>query len=191
MSDIDIDVQSSFNPKKYFPDAILASRVEKNELKKHQVGVYFQNIPIDPITKYAAIPYDKAEDLDYFKIDMIHLTILDYFESKQQIKTLIRKEPNWLMLEDPKIVQKLFHIANHFDIINEVNPKSILELADCVALIRPGKRNLLKSYNADKYNIRTTLYKKERASDFRKSHSVAYATIIVLQMHLIAANIIE
>jgi hypothetical protein len=191
LPDVDIDLCSSFNPKNYFPEIVLASRIEKHELKKHQVGVYFQNIAIDPITKFAAIPYDKAAEMNYFKIDMLHLTILDYFENKQQIKVLIRKAPNWEMLEDPNIVQKLFQIAKHYDIINEVKPTSILELADCVALIRPGKRYLLKKYNTDKYNIRTILYNKTHASDYKKSHAIAYSTIIVLQMHLIAANIIK
>ena len=191
MSDVDIDVMSTFNPKNYFPEAILASRVENGELKKHQVGIYFQNIPVDPITNLAAIPYNKIDDMGYFKIDMIHLTLLDYFENKQQIRKLIRKEPNWKMLEDINVVQQCFHIKNHFDIVNTVKPTSILDLADCIALIRPNKRHLLKNYNIDKYNIRTTLYNKKQPSDFRLSHSIAYATVIVLQMHLIEANIYE
>ena len=191
MADIDIDTNSSFNPLDHFPKAILASRVDKGELKKHQVGVYFQNIPIDPITGFAAIPYNISDQYDFFKIDMLHLSILDHFENKQQIKVLLKKQPNWKMLEDKTIVEKLFHIANHFDIINEVKPTSILELADCLALIRPGKRYLVKKYNADKYNIRTILYKKENASDYRKSHAVSYAATIVLQMHLIEAKIID
>jgi hypothetical protein len=190
MADIDIDTFSSFHPEDFFPEVKLASRVENGELKKHQVGVYFQNIPIDPITKLAAIPYDKTTDMGFFKIDMLHLTILDYFENKLQIKTLIRKEPNWKMLEDPNIVNKLFQIAKHFDIINQIKPKSILELADCVALIRPGKRHLLKQYNKDKIGTRVLLYKKEHSSDYRKSHAISYSVTIVLQLHLIEHGII-
>lgn len=190
MADIDIDFKTNFSPLDYFSEATLASRVDKDELKKHQVGVYFQNIPIDPITKLSAIPYDKAEKLNYFKIDMLHLSILDYFDSKQQIKELIHKEPNWDMLKDPIIVSKLFQIAKHYDLINEVSPTSIQELADCVALIRPGKRYLLKTYNKDRVGIREVLYTKCSASDYKRSHAISYAVTIVLQMHLIDSGII-
>lgn len=52
---------------------IPASRVEKDDLKKHVVGVYFQSIPTDPLTGLASIPYDVAEQRGYFKLDFLNL----------------------------------------------------------------------------------------------------------------------
>ena len=43
--DIDIDITSKFKPEQIFT-VTRASRIENGELKPHQVGVYFQNIPI-------------------------------------------------------------------------------------------------------------------------------------------------
>lgn len=185
MADIDIDVQSTFSPEDYF--SIIPASMEKDGvLKRHPVGVYFQNMPTDPITKLAAIPYKHALDLGYFKIDMLHLSVLDNFTNKQQIRELLNKEPNWDLLQNEDIVLKLFQISKHYDLLTILKPKSVLELADCIALIRPGKRYLVNDYLRDKYTIRKTkLYKKEQNSDYKKSHAVAYATVIVLQLHLI------
>jgi|688.fasta_scaffold00062_31 hypothetical protein len=188
-ADIDIDVVSSFDPKSLF-DVAYASRIQNNELLKHPVGVYFQNIPTDPITKLAAIPFNVASDFNYFKIDMLHLSALDIFEDKTQIKALIKKEPDWNILLVKENVSKLFQLGNSFDIVYKIKPRSIMEIADCIALIRPGKRILLNKYIADKINTRAEIYKKANASDYKKSHAVAYAHIVVLQMHLISAQIL-
>lgn len=191
--DIDIDFKTDFDPLEYFPQAVRASMVEKDELKKHPAGAYLQNIPKDLITNLAAIPYKKAEELGYFKIDFLHISLLDVFESKQEIRALLKMEPDWFILEDRESVEKLFQIHRHYDIIMKIKPKSINELADAIALIRPGKRHLLDYYVNNKEKIREELYKKPEDIEkyyFKRSHSLAYALNIVLQLHLIKAKII-
>jgi len=190
--DIDIDLQPTFNPLKYFGKITQASMVKDNELVKHPCGVYFQNIPRDKITNLSAIPYEPAEELGYFKIDFLHLSILDYFENKEQIRTLIKKDPDWSLLENENAVSKLFQIHNHFKVVNQIKPKSIQELSDTISIIRPNKRNLLNKYLQNKEKIRPLLYRQsdEDKSSFKKSHSISYALTIVLQMHLIKAGIL-
>jgi hypothetical protein len=188
--DIDIDLKTDFDPKKVFPEVTNASMVENGELKKHLVGVYFQNIPVDPVTELAAIPYDRAEDFGFMKIDFLHLSVLDIFESKQEIRTLLKKAPDWSMLENREIVEKLFHISKHFDVIDRIKPTSVEELADVLALIRPGKTKLIHKYKTNKQEVRKELYTKRQNSDLRKAHAVPYALLIVLQMHLIKAGIL-
>jgi hypothetical protein len=183
-ADIDIDTHSKFDPKDYF-ECVYASRYDKQKLIKHPVGVYFQNIPTDPVSKLSAIPYDIADNYDYFKIDMLHLSILDNFESKKQIRDLLKIEPDWELLKYHDVVEQLFQLSKHYDIINRIKPKSIEELADCLAIIRPGKRKYLDKYVNDRDNIRRFLYIKESESDFKLSHAIAYAHIIVLQLHTI------
>lgn len=191
MPDIDIDTQSNFQPEKVFKNIVLASTIKKQEITKHPVGVYFQNIPVDPISGFSAIPYDKAEKLGYFKIDFLHLSLLDVFESKKQIRVLLKKQPNWNLLKIPSVVSKLFHLSNHYNIVNKISPTSIEELADCLALIRPAKRYLLNDYLKDRDSVRKILYQKPSNEKvwFKKSHSIAYAHNIVLQLHLIEAGI--
>jgi hypothetical protein len=189
--DIDIDFPTTFDPLELF-EAVRASMVKNNKLAKHPVGVYFQNIPTDSITGLAAIPYDRAEELGYFKIDFLHLTLLDYFESKEQIRKLMKIPPDWSLLEDEQVVSKLFQIHKHHKTIQKVKPKSVQELADVIALIRPGKRYLLPVYLENKEATREELYAKpdDGSIYFKKPHAVAYALTIVLQLHLIKGGIL-
>lgn len=187
--DIDIDLPTNFKPKEHF-DVIHASMVEDGVLKKHNAGVYFQNIPVDTITGLSAIPYKDTEVEGFIKIDMLHLSFLNHFNSKKEIKGLLKKEPNWNLLKSRKTIKKLFHIGNHADVVLKVKPKSISDLSDILALIRPSKQKLLNKYLKNKKSVLEELYTKRQPSDMRKSHTVPYAMIIVLQLHLIGANIL-
>ena len=188
--DIDIDTPTSFLFSDVFPTAVPASMVKDDALVKHPVGVYFQNIPVDPITQLAAIPYEAAEELGYFKIDMLHLSVLDHFESKNEIRVLAKTEPDWSLLLSPSIVAKLFQISKHYDIVSTIRPQSVQELADITALIRPGKKNLLNGYLKNKEVTRKELYRKTDRYYFKRAHAISYATTIVLQLHLIKGGIL-
>lgn len=190
--DIDIDFPVNFDPLDYFNEAIRASMVKNNELVKHPAGVYFQPIPVDSVTNLAAIPYEQAEEIGYFKIDFLHLSTLDYFDNKQQIKTLLKKEPDWLLLQSPDVVSKLFQIHKHYNLLVEVKPSSVQELADIIAMIRPGKRALVPAYLKNREQTRPFLYRQgaDDKSAFKRSHAIAYALTIVLQLHLVKAGII-
>lgn len=189
LPDIDIDTASSFNPLSIFPTVRIASRVHNDRLMKHPVCTYFQNIPIDPVSKLSAIPYEEADDLGYFGIDMLHLTLLDAFKSKAQIREILRLPPDWGLLEDKSVVEKLFQLGKHYDTVSRIKPRSIQALADCIAIIRPGKLKLLDQYIADPVATRVKLYTIERGSDYKLAHSVAYSLNIVLQMYTISNKI--
>jgi len=195
MTDIDIDFPTTFDPHKYFPHAIRASMVKNGKLAKHTVGIYFQNIPVDKITGLAAIPYKQAEQLGYFKFDFLHISVLNFldcFENKDQVRQLLKTNPDWSLLEKTEVVGKLFQLHEHYDILQKVKPKSVQELADVIALIRPGKRHLLKEYLNNRDIVRQELYRKtdNQTYYFKRSHAVAYAMTIILQLHLIKENII-
>ena len=190
--DIDLDLKTDFDPLEIFDEAIRASMVKNQDLVKHNVGVYFQTIPVDAMTGLAAIPYEQAEEVGYFKVDFLHLSLLDVFESKKEIRELLKIEPDWSLLMRPDIVPKLFQISKQYDLVSKLAPKSVQELADVIALMRPGKRHLVNAYLKDKTLIREELYRKpdDEKYYFKKSHSVAYALNIVLQLHLIKAGIV-
>lgn len=186
--DIDIDFKSDFDPLTIFNQAVRASMVQNNELKKHPCGIYLQNIPQDPLTKLSAIPYKESNSLGYFKIDCLHLNILEHFENKQQIRDLLYTEPDWTMMQDPNVIVKLFHLSKWPMVIDIVKPQTIEDVADCLALIRPKKQHLLQKYNTqNKEQLRQELYKQEQGdkTSFKKGHAIAYALVIVLQLHLI------
>ena len=193
--DVDFDLKTSFNPKDVFPSAIRASVVNSNkELAPHACGYYLQNIAVDPDTGLAAIPYEQAEDVGYEKIDFLHLSVLDQIQKNEHIDAMIETEPDWELLQDPSVVRQLFHLGTidaegklkHWDTIKQVKPRSVEDVADILALIRPGKRGLLPNYLEDKEKTRRYLYKDTGDQYyFKKSHAISYALNIVIQLHLI------
>ena len=189
--DVDIDFPTDFDPLDYFDQAVRASMEKNGELVKHNVGVYFQKIPKDKVTGFAAIPYKQAEQIGYFKIDCLHLNLLDYFKSKSEIKALLAVEPDWMLLESAAVVSKLFQVHNRYELVNKIKPKSVQELADTIALIRPGKGYLVDAYIKDRNAVRPEIYRKSEDDKytFKRGHAIAYALNIVLQLHLIKGGI--
>jgi DNA polymerase III alpha subunit len=110
---------------------------------------------------------------------------LDIFDSRKQLEKMLSQEPDWEMLEREEVVKELFHLSKHFSIVSKIKPGSIEDLADILALIRPNKIHLLDKYLQDKESIRKVLYHKIDASDLRKSHALAYALNIKLQLNYI------
>lgn len=185
--DIDIDCATSFISSEIFPTSVRASLYKDQNLSPHPCGVYFQNVPMDPLTSLAAIPYEIAEELGCFKIDFLHVNVYDHFTSRDEIKELLKHDPDWELLQIPSVVQQLFQISKHHKLLTQLKPRSIIELADFLALIRPQKRYLKDLYLRNKDEARKYLFKQELSSSygFKKGHAVAYSLIIVLQLHLL------
>lgn len=188
--DVDIDLRSDTPIRKIFPNWVPAMQVVNNRAMKHACGIHPQGIPVDPLSGIAAIPYKEAATAGYFKIDMLHNTIYSHFESKMEIDALLEIEPPWELLKSPGIVRQLFQLSKHWDLVKTIQPKTVEDLADAIALIRPGKQNLVKLYARDKEQARELLYSlNDETYSFKKSHSIAYALVIVLQLHLINAGV--
>ncbi len=189
--DIDIDVPTTFDVKAVFPSAVVASMVSKsNTLTKHPCGAYFENMPVDCITGYAAIPYADAELCGYTKVDFLHLSILNDFRCKADVRALLNRPTDWSLLLVPEIVCTLFQLKNSWEYVSAIKPSSIEELADVVAIIRPTKRHLLSRYVKSPSSIRPLLYKQDEKdkTSFRRSHAIAYAHVIVLQLNAISTT---
>lgn len=184
--DIDIDTPSHFTAKDTFPLCVEASTVQNNKFKRHPAGVYFQRVPAEPTQGVASVPYNIAPHFGLFKVDFLHLSLLDSFKSKEEIRRLANTEPNWDLLEDDEVVEQLFQLRNHPDVIKYIRPRDVLSLADCVALIRPGRRFLLDEYKGNVERARKELYKAPLPKGcFKKAHAIAYAVNIILQLHTI------
>lgn len=182
--DIDVDVPPSFD-RSLFPWA-RASVVREGVLTPHPCGCHPQDIPVDPLTGLSAVPYDVAEELGYFKIDFLHLNVYSHFSKRSEIDELVAKEPDWSLLQLPSNHPKLFQLANHGELLLKLKPSSIIELADVLALIRPGKRQLVPLYQKDKSMARRLLWARDDSGySFKKSHALGYAYVVQLQLHLI------
>lgn len=154
--------------------------------KKHNTGVYFHNAAVNPFTGLATMDYKNAEDLGWFKIDLLNVGIYSDFESNEQIDWLLAKEPAWELLEHKEVIQQLFHIHNHSDTVIKMKPKSIEQLAMVLAIIRPGKKHLIDKSWAD---IEKEVWiKTDDVYSFKHSHAIGYAMAIVLQMNKLSYN---
>ena len=182
-TDIDIDTKDRNDLLKLIKH-IPAGIIKDNEIKKHNTGVYVTDIPVEPASKTASIDYQEAEDRGYFKLDVLNVGVYEDVKDEKHLVELITKEPDWNLLEERKIVDTLFHIHNHFDIVNTLKPKSVEQLASVLAIIRPAKRHLAKqNWNEIEVNV----WKKPTDGTyfFKKSHAVGYAMAIVLQLNLL------
>lgn len=186
MPDIDIDFANR--------DVILEKlrhRVAKlNETKKHNTGVYFTEIPSNPVTNISTIDYKTADKRGYFKLDFLNVSLYKNIRNEDHLNTLIAKEPIWSLLEHTDFVEQLFHVGDHGSILEKMKPQSVEELAMVLAIIRPGKSHLLgKTWN----DMKETIWKKPTNNEyyFKKAHAIAYAMAIVVQMNLLCEELNE
>lgn len=188
MPDIDIDFVDRDHALQLFKH-IKASRYDNNKLVKHNTGVYFHQVPVDALENVCALPYDIAEENNYFKIDFLNVGIYKGVRNEEHLLQLMNQEPLWDLLEQDDFVNLLFHVNGHGSILRQLKPNSIEKLAAILAIIRPAKRYLLGE-NWSK--ILEEVWKKpenENEYYFKKSHATAYAMAIIVQMNLICEQI--
>lgn len=176
--DIDIDVKSKTS-KEGFGIRAMVYNEEAESVLPHPSGYYIQKVPVDSITGNAAIDYKDGESKDLLKVDILTNSSYDIFQSKEDLLRCVDKEPNWKLLRDRKVVESLPHISKHYDFVKEVSPTNIEELADCLALIRPGKTHLIDLYRESRDRARRQLYRKPKTGVyFKRSHAISYAVMI-------------
>jgi DNA polymerase III alpha subunit len=187
MPDIDIDFHDRtqiLNIIEHIP----ASIIEKDLVKKHNTGVYCQQIPTNPLNNLASIDYKTAEDRGYFKLDFLNVNIYKNIKNEEHLIKLMETEPLWDLLEQDEFINLLFHLNGHGNILRTLKPKNVEQLAAVLALIRPAKRHLL---HQPWDQILKEVWVKPDNNDyyFKKSHAVAYALAIIVQMNLICESI--
>jgi hypothetical protein len=187
-SDIDIDVANRESVLQYFKHTP-ASIIKNNEARKHNSGIYVTNIPIDPFTGRCSIDYTQAEERGYLKLDILNVGLYSHVKNEQHLNDLMNTEPAWDRLYDESFFSKLIHIGSHYKTLiampEAVN--SIPRLAMFLAVIRPAKRQLI---GMPWVEVAKTVWDKDEngAYAFKKSHSVAYAHMVVVNMNLISAS---
>lgn len=188
MTDIDIDFLDRtkvLNIIKHIPAAI---KNEDGTFKRHNTGIYCQQIPFNPITGLASLDYKDAEERGYFKIDFLNVSIYEGIQNEEHLQRLVNTEPLWDLLLQDDFVDLLFHVNGYGNILRTMKPKSIEQLAAILAMIRPAKKYLI---GEDWDTIMKEVWTKPSNDDyyFKKSHSISYALAIVVQMNLICETI--
>ena len=187
MPDIDIDFVDRDQALTLF-EHIPASRLDNQQLVKHNTGVYLHAVPVDAVSGLCQIPYEQAEEEKYFKIDFLNVGIYKGVRDEEHLVQLMNQEPLWDLLLQDDFVNLLFHLNGHGDIIRKTRPISVEQLSAVLAMIRPAKRYLIgKPWTT----IMNEVWTKPVNDNyyFKKSHATAYAVAIVVQMNLICEQI--
>ena len=183
MPDIDID----FADRQKILDVIPHTRAtiwDEKGLKPHKTGVYFTDIPKIPNTDQSAFDHKVAEQLGYFKLDFLNVTIYSQIKSKKHLIELFNQSPPWEKLQEKSFVDQLFHLNGHHNIVSKLTPNTLEQLAACLAIIRPAKRYLLeKNWNT----ILEEVWVKPDSDQyfFKKAHAFSYAGAVIVHMNLI------
>lgn len=157
--------------------------------RKHNTGVYFHRVPSDPFKGLCTLDYKQAEDVGYFKVDMLNVSIYKEIKDDAHLQHLMNTEPNWELLQHDEFTDMVFHISGHSDILKKLKPESIEQLAATLAVIRPAKRYLLNQ-GWDKINEEIWIKPDgDEAYYFKKAHAISYAVAVVVHMNLLCEQL--
>ena len=183
-SDIDIDFpnrDTALKLLRHHPAGI----IRDGNLIKHNSGIYVTDIPVDPFTGVASIDHKVAEERGYTKLDLLNVSLYTQVKSEEHLNELMQQEPEWDKLYDPEFCAKLIHIGNHYDLLLKMPEavNTVARLAMFLAIIRPGKRHLVgKTWS----EVAKTVWDTDTEGyAFKRSHSVAYSHLVVVNMNLL------
>lgn len=182
-TDIDIDVANRDQILSKL-DFVYASMRKDGEVVKHNTGVYFNPIPVNPFTQLATLDYEEADEVGYLKIDILNVHIYKDVRDEAHLLKLMDKEPNWALLESKEFVEQLFHVSSYYDLLSTMKPRSIEQLGAFLAIIRPGKKHL-QNHPWDRVLRDAWTKPEDDVYYFKKSHSISYAMAVVVHMNLL------
>jgi hypothetical protein len=183
-ADIDIDLADRDQLLKLI-QATPARQLHQGQVRRHNSGVYVTHIPYDPVNECAAIDYEQAEQLGYFKIDLLNMSVYQLIKSPEHYEELLKQEPPWTRLwTDPEWAKKLVHVGNYTDLLAIMKPDSIPRMAAFISIIRPGKAHLQNKSWAEVFE---SVWDGDdsRGFVFKKAHSLSYAKLVTLHMNLL------
>jgi hypothetical protein len=162
-----------------------ARQLHQGQVRRHNSGVYVTDIPYDAVNKCAAIEYEQAEQLGYFKIDLLNMSVYQLIKDPAHYQAMLATTPPWERLwTDAEWASKLVHVGNYTDLLNTMRPDSIPRLAALISIIRPGKAHL---QNKSWTEVFETVWDGDdsRGFVFKKSHAISYSMLVTLHMNLL------
>jgi DNA polymerase III alpha subunit len=188
LPDVDIDFADREQVLKLIPHVPAMQRMPNGNRQKHKTGVYFHPVPANPFTGWCDVDYQTAEELGFFKVDLLNVSLYQGVKSKEHLDRLANQEPLWGLLQDNDFVNLLFHLNGHGDVLKKTCPITVEQLAAVLAMIRPAKRYLIgKSWAT----VMNEVWSKPENGEyyFKKSHACSYAVAVVAHMNLICEQL--
>lgn len=162
-----------------------ARQVVQGQVRRHNSGVYVTDIPQDPINGCAALDYEEAENRGYFKIDFLNMNVYKLIKDPAHYEQMLSATPPWDRLwQDAEWARQLVHVGNYTDLLKNMRPNTVPQMAAFISIIRPGKAHL---QNQDWKTVFGSVWdgNESQGYTFKKSHSLSYAMLVLLHMNLL------
>jgi hypothetical protein len=167
---------------------IPARQLHQGQVRRHNSGVYVTDIPYDPVNACAAIDYEQAEQLGYFKIDLLNMSVYQLIKSPEHYQKMLGQEPTWSQLwTNTEWAKQLVHIGNYTELLANMRPDSIPRMAAFISIIRPGKAHLQNKPWAEVFES-VWDGNDSRGFVFKHAHAVGYAALVALHMNLLSQS---
>jgi hypothetical protein len=166
-----------------------ARQMHQGQVRRHNSGVYVTDIPYDPVNNCATIDYETAEQLGYFKIDLLNMSVYQLIKSPEHYQQILEQEPNWPRLwTDPDWAKQLVHVGNYTDLLASMKPDSIPRMAAFISIIRPGKAHL---QNKPWAKVFDSVWDGDDSQGFvfKHAHAVGYGALVALHMNLLSQSV--
>jgi len=183
-ADIDLDLADRDQLLRLI-EATPARQTHQGQARRHNSGVYVTDIPYDPVNKCATIDYNTAEQLGYFKIDLLNMSVYQLIKSPEHYQEMLDREPNWSRLwTDTEWAKQLVHVGNYTDLLVSMKPDSIPRMAAFISIIRPGKAHL---QNKPWDQVFDSVWNGDSSLGFvfKHAHAIGYAALVALHMNLL------
>ena len=183
-ADIDIDLADRDQLLKLI-HATPARQLHQGQVRRHNSGVYVTDIPYDPVNTCAAIDYESAEHLGYFKIDLLNMSVYQLIKSPEHYQEMLNKEPQWECLwNNTEWTKQLVHVGNYTELLKSMKPDSIPRMAAFISIIRPGKAHL---QNCSWSEVFESVWDGDDSKGFvfKHAHAIGYAALVALHMNLL------
>jgi hypothetical protein len=184
-ADIDIDLADRDQLLKLI-QATPARQLHQGQVRRHNSGVYVTDIPYDPVNACSAIDYEQAEQLGYFKIDLLNMSVYQLIKNPKNYQEMLDQAPNWSRLWiDPEWAKQLVHVGNYTALLETMRPDSVPRMAAFISIIRPGKAHLQNRPWAEVFE---SVWDGDDSKGFvfKHAHAVGYAALVALHMNLLS-----
>jgi hypothetical protein len=183
-ADIDIDLADRDQLLKLIR-ATPARQQHQGKVQRHNSGVYVTDIPYDPVNACATIDYETAEQLGYFKIDLLNMSVYQLIKDPGHYQQMLNQDPPWSRLwTDPEWAKQLVHIGNYTNLLGSMKPDSIPRMSAFISIIRPGKAHLQNRPWAEVFE---SVWDGDDSKGFvfKHAHAIGYAALIALHMNVL------
>lgn len=165
-----------------------ASQRRNGQLIAHNTGIHPTVIPADPFSGLCSLDYEQAEDRGYIKLDFINVNLYQQVRDESHLKELMNLTPDWHRFNsDQAFFEQLIHVNNHWSLLRRMPEQvdTIPRLAMFLSVIRPAKRNLA-GLPWNEVAKEVWIKPDDGSYYFKKSHAVAYAHLVAVNMNLIS-----